>query len=112
VILTAAEKEHLESQARAARQLEAMDQKVATLTQDLAKQEAERKELAAPVDEELLNLYDRLFFKKEGMAIAALVGEVCQGCHMKVTVHSIHEVRAERHVTHCVQCGRILYLER
>jgi predicted nucleic acid-binding Zn-ribbon protein len=111
-VLATAEKEQAEGTARVKRQLQAMDEKTALLASELAGLEEERKGVAAPVDEELLSLYERLFVKKDGLAVAALAGEICQGCHMKVTAQIIHSVKAERTVTHCVQCGRILYLER
>jgi len=35
--------------------------------------------------------------------------EVCTGCHMKVTHQAILEVKAEKEIIGCPQCGRILY---
>ena len=70
---------------------------------------AERKEQEAPVDEDLLDNYRRLFKAKNGMAIVGLVDDVCQGCHMKVTKSTKVDVKAEKKVTSCENCGRILY---
>jgi predicted nucleic acid-binding Zn-ribbon protein len=32
------------------------------------------------------------------------------GCHMKVTSQTAIEVKAQKDVVHCPQCGRMLYL--
>jgi predicted nucleic acid-binding Zn-ribbon protein len=63
------------------------------------------------VDEDLLDTYQRLFDKKDGIAVAALANELCQGCHVKAQTHIIHAVKAAKEVTTCLNCGRILYLE-
>ena len=59
--------------------------------------------------EEIIDSYHRLFKSKNGMAVVGLVDEVCQGCHMKVVKSTMIEVKAENHLAHCENCGRILY---
>ena len=70
---------------------------------------AERDRLASAVPEEIIDSYHRLFKSKNGMAVVGLVDEVCQGCHMKVVKSTMIEVKAENHLAHCENCGRILY---
>ena len=76
---------------------------------DVETEKAARAEQAAKVDPDLLDVYDRLFNAKAGIAVVGLVDEVCQGCHMKVTKSTVVDVRAEKQVTFCENCGRILY---
>ncbi|NRB74653.1 MAG: hypothetical protein HRU46_09875, partial [Verrucomicrobiales bacterium] len=76
---------------------------------DVETEKAARAEQAAEVDPDLLYIYDRLFKAKAGMAVVGLVDEVCQGCHMKVTKSTVVNVRAEKQVANCENCGRILY---
>ncbi len=65
--------------------------------------------LSSDVDEDLLELYKRLFKSKNGTAVVGLTDEVCQGCHMKVTKSTVISAKNEAEVTHCENCGRILY---
>ncbi len=86
--------------------LEALAEKLRT---DRAAALAERDRLAGEVDGDVLDNYQRLFKSKHGMAVVGLVDEVCQGCHMKVVKATVVDVKAEQHLAHCENCGRILY---
>ena len=70
----------------------------------------EHELLAKALDEDVLELYLRLFKTKHGTAVATLEHEVCMGCHMKVTAQTVVQVRAAKEIVHCPQCGRILYM--
>lgn len=71
--------------------------------------EAERPCFAEGIDEDLLDRYNRLFKSKNGTALVTVEHETCTGCHMKVTHQAILEVKAEKEIVGCPQCGRILY---
>ncbi len=96
--------------AQAQRQTADLDAKIETVGAQLAELEAERTKLSESIDEDLLDTYQRLFANK-GEAVVALDHEVCTGCHMKVVPQTSMNVRARKEVTHCEQCGRILYGE-
>jgi uncharacterized protein len=110
-IIAAAEKEAAETKAMFQRQITSLDEKVKTLDGQIAEVQAGRDKLAAEVDEDLLDTYQRLFDKKEGVAVAALANEICQGCHVKAQTHIVHAVKSAKEVTTCLNCARILYLE-
>ncbi len=76
----------------------------------LAAEETERSTLASPVETTVMDLYNRLFNKKGDAAVVPLKGGICGGCHMKVVMGTIQQLRAEETVTQCESCGRILYL--
>ena len=59
----------------------------------------------------MLEEYERQFRLKDGVAVAALENEICQGCHVKSPTHIVHAVKAAKVVTTCLNCGRILYLQ-
>ncbi len=86
--------------------LEALSEK---LKADRIAELAERDRLTAELDSAVLDNYQRLFKSKAGIAVAGLVDEVCQGCHMKVVKSTVIEVKAEQRLAHCENCGRILY---
>lgn len=90
-------------------QLKALDQKEAMLGGRVREAESERENLAAAIDSELLFQYHRIFASKGGDAVVAVEHEVCTGCHMKNTTATVYRAKLGREITHCEQCGRILY---
>ncbi len=91
------------------RQMKNLEEKSRTLEARLQEVTAQRAELAAKIDEDLLNRFDRLFASKGDAAVVALEHEVCTGCHMKVTTATSMHVKASKEIVSCEQCGRILY---
>jgi predicted nucleic acid-binding Zn-ribbon protein len=91
------------------RQVRDLDEKSAALEKRLGELTKEREQLAATIDEDLFNRFDRLFKSKGDAAVVALEHEVCTGCHMKVTTATAMQVRAGKEIVSCEQCGRILY---
>ena len=92
------------------RQLADLETKGATLQKRLEELNTERTEIAAKIDEDVLNRFERLFASKGDAAIVALEHEVCTGCHMKVTTQTVVQVKAGKEIVSCEQCGRILYV--
>lgn len=91
------------------RQMADLEEKGKTLESRLSQLTAERTELSAKVEEDLLSRFERLFASKGDAAVVALEHEVCTGCHMKVTTQTAHRVKNGREIVSCEQCGRILY---
>jgi hypothetical protein len=92
-----------------ARQVQDLEAKGTALKQQLEKLQAERAEIVGRIDEDIVDLYQRLFASKRDAAIVGLEHEVCTGCHMKVTTQTAHKVKSGRDIVSCEQCGRILY---
>jgi predicted nucleic acid-binding Zn-ribbon protein len=90
------------------RQLADIAAKTGALAAQLKELEDERARLAADVDEDLLDTFNRLFINKSE-AVVALEHDICTGCHMKITTQTVVRVRGAREIVHCEQCGRILY---
>ena len=70
---------------------------------------SDREKIASSIDNDLLDQYNRIFKSKKSVAVSELVNDICSGCHMKVTPTTAGMVRAEKVVSTCDQCGRILY---
>ena len=70
---------------------------------------SDREKISSNIDNDLLDQYNRIFKSKKGVAVSELVNDICSGCHMKVTPTTAGMVRAEKVVSTCDQCGRILY---
>lgn len=71
---------------------------------------AERSTLAENVDSSVLALYERLLKSKGIDPVVPLNGPQCGGCHMKVTPTTFNLVQAEKEITQCENCGRLLYI--
>lgn len=109
-IVAEAERLAAEARGKVAAQIADLDAKIATLTENLKAAEADRAKLTEGIDEDLLDRYNRLFVTKGGTPVVPLEHEVCSGCHMKLTAQTLVRVKGGQQVTHCEQCGRILYL--
>ena len=109
VELTDEEKKASSVRESIARQMADLDEKGKTLEGRLNELTAERTELSAKVEEDLLSRFERLFASKGDAAIVGLEHEVCTGCHMKVTTQTAHRVKNGKEIVSCEQCGRILY---
>lgn len=83
---------------------------LADIRKGLAERRAERSELAAGFDEELLELYEDLRRTKRGVGAAALVDGVCQGCHQKLSAVELDRIKRSEGVRRCEYCRRILIL--
>ena len=110
-IIASAEKEAAATKTQVERQFADLDAKVKAIDTQMQEVQAERAKLAADVEEDLLDTYQRLFDTKDAQAVVALTNEICQGCHVKSQTHVIHAVKAGKAVTTCLYCGRILYPE-
>jgi predicted nucleic acid-binding Zn-ribbon protein len=100
--LRAAEVDLARTAAEYERDAAVLDERIAHLTE-------QRRATAAEIDEGLLRRYDRLREGKQGIAVVAVRGGVCDGCH--VTVPQRLRSRLERDadlVATCDGCGRLL----
>lgn len=74
---------------------------------DLSRREEAKKQAIAPIDRDLLDLYENLRRLKEGVAIASFDHGVCGGCHMSLSPTEQEEVLGVD-LPRCVHCRRIL----
>jgi hypothetical protein len=58
----------------------------------------------------LLQRYRRILANKGDMAIAPITnGNMCGGCHMKLTPQTVIEAKSNADPATCEQCGRFLF---
>ncbi len=105
-----AEQTHASEKLRYESQIADLDAKKVALEKQLADLESTRDPLTLPIDPDLLDRYERLFKSKNGVVVVPLENDVCTGCHMKVPMQVGLEVRSEKAIVHCPNCGRILHL--
>jgi len=54
--------------------------------------------------------YERLRSRKDGLAVTAVNGSVCNACHMTVPEAVLNAARERDEIRTCEDCGRILYV--
>lgn len=82
-----------------------------TLTAEIESLRKQREAAAAETDAELMRRYERLRGRKEGVAVAAVVKGICEGCHVAVPEAKQNEILEGDRLVTCEGCGRILYAE-
>ena len=107
--ISSAEQTYAADKSKYETQISNLGEKESNLKARISELEETRKASAAEIDEDLLDRYNRLFQTKNAAAVVALEHEVCTGCHMKVTTQTSVELRAEKSIISCPQCGRILF---
>jgi predicted nucleic acid-binding Zn-ribbon protein len=106
---------------RSASTVAAIDAEREAVTADLAAAETEvdgqlgeargaREELTTDLPHDLLASYERLRSTSDGVAVARLAGNTCQGCHLALAPAEVDRLRHEppEAVVHCPECMRIL----
>jgi len=71
----------------------------------------ERQRAVANIPEDLLDHYQRIARKHNGVALAEVRDETCTLCRVRVRPHVYQELRREssQEIFHCESCTRILY---
>jgi predicted nucleic acid-binding Zn-ribbon protein len=83
----------------------------AAADRDLAALTAERLRVVEGIPEDLLDHYERIAKKHNGIALAEVREEKCTACGMRVRPHVFQEMgrRTSEEMFHCETCTRILY---
>jgi predicted nucleic acid-binding Zn-ribbon protein len=66
-------------------------------------------QIKSMITREHLARYARIASVRNGIAIASVVGSICQGCHVRLRPQLMAEVKLNRQVLVCENCSRILY---
>lgn len=88
---------------------ETMEQSVKALSESMVNLERERTALCEKVNKKLLDEYQRLAGTQKGLAVVALRGNTCTGCHFNLPPQLVAEVRKGEKIHTCTYCRRILY---
>jgi predicted nucleic acid-binding Zn-ribbon protein len=83
----------------------------AAAEKELAELNAQRALAVAKIPENLLDHYERLIKKHNGVALAEVRDEKCAACGMRIRPHVFQEMRRanSEEMFHCETCTRILY---
>lgn len=76
---------------------------------EIADLAARRSALASQIDEYLLKRYERLREHKGGLAVVAVTGGICDGCHVAIPEGRLQQIAGDPNaLAACDGCGRLL----
>ena len=87
-----------------------MNELLESLESQLRELRERREGLIDGVDPEHLGLYERVLNRRRNFAIARVEGQICQGCHMRLTPQNVNLLMQAMFVQ-CSNCTRLLYLD-
>jgi len=71
---------------------------------------AQRDEVSAKIDPELIKQYDLIKSYSRGIAIVQVIDCICQGCNMNIPPQMYNELHRENEMKTCPHCHRMLYV--
>ena len=80
-----------------------------TLTIKLEQFAEEREAALAPIESDMLQIYENLRRLKNGVAIAEVNDNSCTSCGATITISLQQNARSQKQLANCPSCGRILY---
>lgn len=80
-----------------------------TLKKEIGQVSSGRPALENEIDDEVLNLYNRLLAKGVGLPLAPVHQGICGNCHLQLTPQTINRAHKAEQVT-CENCGHLLYI--
>ena len=92
------------------REQERLQSEKARLLVEVAALDKKRRALAAQIDPDSLDLYERLRQARQGKAVAGVEQGMCQGCRITLPMSELQQARTGQRLVQCGSCGRILYV--
>ncbi len=86
-----------------------LDGRVAAIAEERLKLNTDRTQYLSSVENELLDRYNNIVQKRDGVAIVPISGQSCSGCSMNLPPQVINEVKLKEDIVICESCSRILY---
>jgi uncharacterized protein len=79
------------------------------LEKQVERLEIERDAAKISIEEDDLNLYEKLRKQRMGLAVAKVVEKSCSACGSTLTPAAVQTAHSHNQITRCTFCGRILY---
>lgn len=73
--------------------------------------ESQRKQQIPDIDQRVLSQYERILANRNGLAIAHVKNNSCEGCNMSLPPQVINLIKMYENIITCETCNRILYIE-
>jgi len=79
--------------------------------QKISARRATRESLAKDLPKSLLSKYQRIFARREGLALVGGAGGACCGCHMQLPPQQYNQLHRGTELQSCPHCNRLLYMD-
>lgn len=108
----AIQKQVADAEGQIAAESSRIDKELTEIAEKIASLRKEREQIATHLEPEMLRTYERILkAKADGVAIARVVNDTCQGCYMGLTAQDvIMLMKTSEDAILCRFCNRILYL--
>jgi predicted nucleic acid-binding Zn-ribbon protein len=81
------------------------------LEEELRRLDGARKGELAGLEGPVLVRYEQLLKNRKGVAVAAMQGETCTACFVRLRPHIAQQIRRNDEIVQCESCQRILYYD-
>ena len=86
-----------------------LEEEIRAIDQNLLACKKKGNELKKRISAHLLKKYEAIKLLNNGLAVAPVWKEVCEGCHMKIPAQLYNEVQKFIELCICPNCNRIIY---
>jgi len=104
-----ATEKHRQEEAMLSKEKATINKKKQELEKEIEKLTQEKEKLLDQIPPSQAKLYNDLSKKKNGIALSPVKDEFCSMCHMRVRPQILNELKVEKEIIFCENCGRILY---
>jgi len=80
------------------------------IDKDLQRLAVDRQVILPQADAAVLKKYEKILASKNGLALVAVNGDACQGCHMNLPPQVINQIKLKHELIICENCTRFLYI--
>ncbi len=81
-----------------------------TLSKQVEQLTEEREAALAPIETNLLQIYEGLRQQKRGVAVSEIIDNACTSCGTTVNASFQQNARSQKQLINCPSCGRILFV--
>jgi hypothetical protein len=106
---TAADQQREAFAAEAAAERKELENRAKATDREIAKLEKDRGGLCEGVDRQLMDQYDFIRERRQGVALAPVSQGTCLACHMQLPPQQFNELQRLDKVMSCPSCRRIIY---
>ena len=87
------------------------EEKTSQIDAKLAEWQKDREEKVTHIPRELLKPYEKVRQARNGIGVAAIKNNACQGCFMELPPQVISETKLGHRLVTCENCNRLLYID-
>lgn len=92
-------------------QVRELREKMATITKEALEAKTHRVPLAGKIPAKVLQQYERIRERRQGVAVAVATGGTCGSCNVAIRPQLMVEVRRLESIETCPSCSRIIMLD-